>query len=55
MQAPAILEKGSTNDPVSHLPERAEIAEIFQQSGAFDGFSLEWVFDRVEQSAGVPS
>lgn len=48
-------------DPVDHLKDqnlerrtpcldRSEVAESWLQSATPDGFSMEWVFDRYEQS-----
>jgi hypothetical protein len=31
-------------------PDRSEIADIWLQSGLPEGFSMEWVFDRDDQS-----
>ncbi len=48
-------------DPVDHLkdrtrerriprPDRSEVADICLQSGPTEGLSMEWVFDRFDQS-----
>ncbi len=31
-------------------PDRSEVADIWFQSGSPEGFSMEWVFDRYEQT-----
>lgn len=31
-------------------PDRSEVADIWLQSGLPEGFSIEWVFDRYNQS-----
>ena len=31
-------------------PDRSEVADIWRQLGLSDGFSVEWVLDRIEQT-----
>jgi hypothetical protein len=50
MRDPVKILKDQTRDRCTPRPDRSEVAAICLQSGLVEGLSMEWVFDRFEQS-----
>ena len=44
--------KDTDHDLSRSTPDRSELADMLWQAGTPEGFSLEWVMDRFDQSRG---